>query len=278
MQHLKRIITSLIGAPLLLLFIYKASYLMFSVFVFIISIIALYEYFKVTLNKEHTTRKSPVVLIAFITLIIINYGAYVTSFDYIVFALVFNFICVSALSLPEFKDNSKMYRTVSIQIQSSIYIPLFLSFLIFIRNSHIVPNDNYGVLMIILLCFLVGMGDTGAYYIGRNFGKRKIIPWVSPNKTLEGYLGGLIISISTGCVYKYYLLKDLEWIPSIIFFASVAIAAPLGDLFESTLKRAGDIKDSGTILPGHGGMLDRIDALLFAIPVTYFFMKYIFKL
>ncbi len=271
-MHLKRIITSLIGAPLLLLFIYKASYLMFSAFVFIISIISLYEYFKVTLNKEHTTRKSPVVLIAFLTLIIINYGAYVASFDYIVFALVFNFICASALSLPEFKDNSKMYRTVSIQIQSSIYIPLFLSFLIFIRNS-----EN-GVLMIILLCFLVGMGDTGAYYIGRNFGKRKIIPWVSPNKTLEGYLGGLIISISTGCVYKYYLLNDLAWIPSIIFFASVAIVAPLGDLFESTLKRAGDIKDSGSILPGHGGMLDRIDALLFAMPVTYFFMKYIFKL
>ena len=269
-MHIKRILTALIGTPIVFLFFFKANYDLFAMLVLLVSLISLYEYFKITLNKERSNLHSIVVLSSFVTTSAIVYGAYTSSFDIIIFALVFNLIGAGSLSLFELKTNPEMNRTVAIHVQASIYIPLFLSFLIFIRG------EELGVSFIILLFLLVGMGDTGAYYIGKIFGKRKLIPWVSPNKTVEGFVGGLIFSIGTGCVYKYYVLEGINWIPAISYFVTVAIFAPLGDLFESSLKRAGDIKDSGNILPGHGGMLDRIDALLFAIPVTYFFMKYIF--
>jgi len=128
---------------------------------------------------------------------------------------------------------------------------------------------------IFFLLFIVFSGDTGAYYVGSYLGRHKLCPSISPGKTIEGAVGGVISSVIIGYGFKMMVLPQLNPSATIALIIVVNLAAQAGDLFESELKRAGNIKDSGAILPGHGGLLDRIDALLFAAPVIYLFKAYI---
>jgi phosphatidate cytidylyltransferase len=107
-------------------------------------------------------------------------------------------------------------------------------------------------------------------------GRHKLSPAISPGKTVEGAIGGLAANLVVGAIGKTLFLPSLPWSLSILFFLAVGIAGQLGDLFESEMKRSSNIKDSSNILPGHGGILDRIDALLFACPVAYVFIRFIF--
>lgn len=117
---------------------------------------------------------------------------------------------------------------------------------------------------------VVLLGDTGAYFVGRAFGKTKLLPRVSPKKTLEGAMGGLVASgIAGGLLTHFFHLPFPMWVAILISLAA-GIAGQVGDLAESALKRAANVKDSGYLLPGHGGVLDRIDALLFGAPICYF--------
>ena len=104
----------------------------------------------------------------------------------------------------------------------------------------------------------------------------KLSPAISPGKTIEGAAGGLAANLVAGCIGKALFLPGLSWPISILFFLAVGMAGQMGDLFESEMKRSSGIKDSSSVLPGHGGVLDRIDALLFASPVAYVFIRFIF--
>jgi len=150
------------------------------------------------------------------------------------------------------------------------YLPFLLGHLISLRLLTDGRQWIFMTLIAIMSC------DSCAYFVGRKLGQRKLYPAVSPNKTIEGALGGL-----AGAVLALLLVK-LTFLPTIGFFAAVMIGlilgvmGQLGDLFESLLKRACQVKDSGTIIPGHGGMLDRLDSLLFAFPVVYYIARYIY--
>ena len=125
-----------------------------------------------------------------------------------------------------------------------------------------------GVWLIFLLLFLVWGADTGAYFAGRAMGKRKLMPRVSPGKTLEGVYGGLVTCVVIAAVYAF--LRELSFVSAvflIVLAVITAVASVLGDLFESMFKRERGIKDSGTLLPGHGGVLDRIDSITAAAPI-----------
>jgi phosphatidate cytidylyltransferase len=115
----------------------------------------------------------------------------------------------------------------------------------------------------------VGSGDTGAYYAGRFFGKHKLAPAISPAKTLEGFAGGIVLTLIVALIFQLFFLSAYGLLPMLILALITAVVAPLGDLFESMQKRVAGVKDSGRLLPGHGGMLDRIDALLFAAPAVF---------
>ncbi|MDN8493205.1 CDP-archaeol synthase, partial [Acinetobacter baumannii] len=111
--------------------------------------------------------------------------------------------------------------------------------------------------------------DSGAYFVGRKFGKRKLAPTVSPNKSVEGLYGGILTTIIVMLVVQYQYL-NLTWVQQLLFLILSLITvfgSVLGDLFESMIKRRAGIKDSGRVLPGHGGVLDRIDSLLAAAPI-----------
>ena len=120
-----------------------------------------------------------------------------------------------------------------------------------------------GVWWVVLACALTWMNDTGAYFAGRAFGRHKLLPIVSPKKTWEGFAGGWLASIAAAFAVKACGFQDLALDDCLVLGLAAGIAGPLGDLSESLLKRSLGVKDSGRILPGHGGILDRIDALLF---------------
>ena len=127
------------------------------------------------------------------------------------------------------------------------------------------PNGHRWLLVALAI---VWAGDTGAYFAGRAFGRHKLAPRVSPNKTVEGLLGGLACALLAAAGFAWYAGATLEQQPLVLAVALAAfLASVVGDLFESLLKRHVGVKDSGDVLPGHGGILDRIDAVLAALPV-----------
>jgi phosphatidate cytidylyltransferase len=126
---------------------------------------------------------------------------------------------------------------------------------------------------VLLLIATVAMSDTAQYYAGRTFGRTPLAPLRSPKKTREGAVGGFVIAPIFLAVAGSYWLPAFHWWWHASVGLSIVITGIIGDLFESMLKRAADMKDSGALIPGHGGVLDRIDALLFAAPVFYFFLR-----
>lgn len=144
-----------------------------------------------------------------------------------------------------------------------IYLPVLLSFAPRVRAF-----DN-GLAWLFLVLVVTWFGDTGAYFAGRAFGRTKLFPRVSPKKTWEGAIGGALTSVAGACVVKAIGLPDVGW-GHIIVLATLADAGGVvGDLIESMLKRSFGVKDSGWIMPGHGGILDRIDGLLVTAPLIW---------
>ena len=149
-------------------------------------------------------------------------------------------------------------------------IPFLWSILLLRADSYVI-DSFYGAKLVLLVCLLVWAADSGAYFAGKTFGKRKMSPAVSPNKTIEGLIGGVITAIIVGWIAAsaFDIRFDSTAAMLGIFIATIIISV-LGDLVESMFKRASGIKDSGTIIPGHGGILDRIDSLTAAFPVFAF--------
>lgn len=255
--------------PFIVLLITSGGALMFAVVIGALCIIALWEFFYILLGKTESSNPFYFKLLAFIIGPAIIWAAYINSFKSMLGFIVLNLIVSALISLPKFKFDASVSGIVFKQVLAVIYIPLFLSYLVMIRNG------NDGASWIFLLLIVVFLGDTCAFYTGSYLGRHKLCPAVSPNKTIEGSIGGLAANVCAGALFKIFFFPLLRWDLSILFFLCIGIAGQVGDLFESKLKRVGNIKDSGTLLPGHGGFLDRIDALLFAAPVAYFFKEYI---
>lgn len=125
--------------------------------------------------------------------------------------------------------------------------------------------------LVLMMLLLAWIGDTGAYFAGRFLGKHKLYPEVSPKKTWEGAVGGLLGSVVAVAAMKMLRLPSLSWLDVVLIAVPGGILGQLGDLVESLIKRSAGVKDSGALLPGHGGMLDRIDAVLFIAPYVYLY-------
>ncbi len=131
--------------------------------------------------------------------------------------------------------------------------------------------ETYGFWAVIAILFTVFASDTAAYFVGRAIGRRKMAPAISPGKTWEGFIGGVLAGMAAAFLILYKDRDEFLTIPeTLLFGAAVALAGVFGDLFESAVKRDLGFKDSGRLLGGHGGMLDRLDALLWAGPAAYF--------
>ncbi|MBD0253712.1 MAG: phosphatidate cytidylyltransferase [Rubrobacter sp.] len=137
--------------------------------------------------------------------------------------------------------------------------------------AHLVlfPRSRYGVVLILIAVVGPWISDSGAYFAGRFFGRHPLFPTLSPKKTIEGGAGGLLLTVLVVAPLSFHLL-DFNLTKALLIGAVVSVSSQAGDLFESSLKRILEVKDLGTFLPGHGGVLDRVDSLLFTAPAVYY--------
>ena len=185
--------------------------------------------------------------------------------------LLFILLALIFIILMQFKrrKNSGAVVDISTTIFAILYVSWFFSFLIKIRYL----DGGLGLLAAILL--ITKSGDVGAYLIGSRFGKVPLLPIISPNKTVEGAIGGLLFSILFALACKPFF--EFGYLSLFILGLSMGILSQLGDLSESLIKRDCAVKDSGSIFPGMGGVLDQIDSLLFTAPAFYFYMSVVLK-
>ena len=132
-----------------------------------------------------------------------------------------------------------------------------------------------GEWLVLFLAVVTWASDSGAYYAGTLWGKHPLLPSISPKKTIEGVLGGLVLAVGVACLAQQWFTSELSLADAVILGLLLTTAGLLGDLFESLIKRRTGVKDSGGILPGHGGMLDRLDSLLFTAPTFYYYVAYV---
>jgi phosphatidate cytidylyltransferase len=271
-MHLKRWMTGLIALPFLIVIIVKGG-LVFSSFIGIVILLAQWEYFRIVFSNRRETPVRLMMGVAYVFALLIIGTAHRHAVDLLAPIIMLNFIATGCLFVFHFQYDQRIFETAQKQIIGVLYVPLLLSCLILVRSG----TGMEGCKWVFFLLSIVFAGDIGALYAGTFLGKHRLIPSVSPKKTIEGSLGGIAANLLMGSCFKILFMPHLPWAASLIFFLALGIAGQLGDLFESALKRVAHVKDSGSILPGHGGILDRADALMFAAPVAYVFKVYLFQ-
>lgn len=206
--------------------------------------------------------------------------AYLNRFNMLSFALT---VCsISAFMWVLFKGRQPYIANVATTILGFVYGGLFPLYLIFLRDIGSQPIYPYfikvtgecpGKGFVLLIFFSILATDTGCYYFGSKFGKHKLAPVISPNKTIEGAIGGTLCAMGMSLFIGH--LISLPIYHAIIAGILAAFFAQIGDLCESLIKRDAGVKDSGNTLPGHGGFLDRTDSYVFTLPVLYYYFQYI---
>ncbi|UCD16646.1 MAG: phosphatidate cytidylyltransferase [Candidatus Zixiibacteriota bacterium] len=181
------------------------------------------------------------------------------------------FLCAGMLLAVRNESPAELFRRNAIILWGVAYVGLLFPFVAYIRNV----SAEYGGHWLLFLFGTLWLSDTLAMGIGKNLGRRKFAPTVSPDKTVEGFLGGILGGLIVAIIMHFWLLSGTGFLSLLIAGLLVSIVGQLGDLVESCWKRSFDIKDSSAIIPGHGGVLDRFDSLLFASPVLFWFLQFI---
>ena len=172
-------------------------------------------------------------------------------------------------------DFSKMLTGVGVTLLGILYVAFLGGFLISIRVGFESPPGLSTDLLAYFFLVLFG-SDSGAYFAGRAFGKHKLAPTISPGKTVEGLIGGVLAAAAFAALATFWFFPELPYQWSIPLAGVLAAVGVLGDLAESAMKRGSKAKDAANILPGHGGLLDRLDSLLFGAPILYYFARFYF--
>lgn len=254
---LKRVLSSIVG---ILIFIGIIAWGNFPFFILIslITIVGLKEFNEITDHDNYTA-----LLISSILFLIVSYLNLIYKIDFPVEYLFVLVLLIFFYDSYRKDDLKNIILTTSYNLMAIIYIVFGLIYFIYLRNL----DFKFALWIALAGTWLT---DIGAYFVGKYYGKMKLAPKVSPNKTVEGAVGGIIFSFIFVVAITLYLgVFNGLWVFYAVILPFVAI---VGDLFESAIKRAAGVKDSGKLIPGHGGILDRFDSLLFTIPFTYFYL------
>jgi len=270
----QRIITALILAPLVILGIFKLPLFGFIIALTAIVLLGFWEWTQFTESNSRIAALVPAVAVTGISFLFISSDAVslnqLVAPHYTVLGLGFVWwIIASAMAITypkttNFWQGSKVLRHV---FGFLTLIP-FLWSVIILRATDFSVDPYHGAKLVLYVCFLVWAADSGAYFAGKSMGKRKMAPHVSPNKTIEGLIGGIIAALLVGwCVASWFNIQFTSPMHMVGITLITVVISVLGDLVESMFKRVSGIKDSSNIIPGHGGILDRIDSLTAAFPV-----------
>ncbi len=187
--------------------------------------------------------------------------------------LLFGLFALFLIGLEVVHPKRDSLNTIVYSLFAYLYIPWLLGYIVTLRYT---PDGRLGLWYLTLPMLAIFASDVGAYAVGSWLGRRRLAPLISPNKTVEGSFGGLVLSVvvvaAATSVLEHFAHLHVDLYDGLLFSLLVGSAAQLGDLFESLVKRWVGVKDAGFFLPGHGGVLDRIDSTLFAVPITYYFV------
>lgn len=256
-----RIVTAAILLPLLVAFVLLAPRWAFVVLVCAVTGLALSEFYGMSLPSHRQGEKMLAIASGVLLLVPIALEQYPLFLGGLMGA-VFVFGC---LFLWRFGAMERVAAELALLLFGFFYLTIPLGHLALLRN---LPQGPRWILLVLLL---VMSSDTAAYFSGTFLGRHKLYPAVSPNKSVEGALGGLLGSLAAAWLAGTTFIAWLPMSQLLLLGLAAGIVGELGDLLESLLKRSFGVKDSGVIIPGHGGMLDRLDSLLFAFPLTYYF-------
>lgn len=282
---MKRVLTAAILIPLVLLAVFKAPNWLFVGLVAVVAILALQEYLVLAAGYGYEPFRTLSFLLMLTFFGIVVWGTWTPSPDgaSVLMALLFLFALAPFIYLCAGMTRKEMRSVLpgaAVSYFSLPYIGFSLATLVFLRIM------IAGWFFVLFTFCAVWVGDTAAYYVGRSLGRTKFAPRISPKKTWEGAIASVVGSVIVGILLvqfapqisrglvNIHLLAAPDWFSNVnlgmtaLAAVLINVAGQLGDLLESLIKRGAGVKDSGSLLPGHGGILDRIDALLFAAPVA----------
>ena len=283
---IKRILSAVIFVPIVVILVWWHP-ISFLALVCVITTLILIEFYqlaeliganrktKSSVSEANIFKSLGIVLCLFFPL-----AAYISNRDVTLSFLTETFIYLSIVVSFVYqvvkRDTTSALLTISAFFMGIIYAGwAFGRYLVLIRDMKI-DNMEIGVELIFLFIAIIWSGDTGAYATGRLLGRHKLIPAISPGKTIEGAMGGLFFGILGGIAIKYVFLPKVIALHHIIILGILlGIIGQIGDLGESLLKRNANMKDSGNLIPGHGGVLDRCDSMILTAPVFYYYLKYL---
>ena len=254
-----RLLTAALALPLLVVCICCAPVWVFSTTVFLLTCLGLYEFFSLT--RDHNPLPWGLGLGwggGLAAAMCVGPGALVGAV--LIAGFFLTFACALRTPQPD-----RGLAGVSLTLLGVVYVGFLLPHLVWVRQ---LPD---GVGWVFFLLLVAMLGDTGGYAVGRLWGTRKLIPHISPGKTLEGSGGALLGSLGAAWIGWVWLLPERSWPELSVLAAVLAVLAQIGDLCESAVKRACGAKDSGRLFPGHGGLLDRADSLLFPAAFIYYY-------
>lgn len=267
---MKRILTAIVALPILLYTVWNDTPYFFVGLTALAVVLALNEFYRLASRAGLHPVAAPaypaalVVLAAFVR----NEPAWVVA----------SIAAVAILSLSIAVSRSNQMKTALASASASafgiVYTALLAGFLVGVRMlPDTAATPKLAAKLLTSFFAMVMMTDTGAYYAGRALGRHKLAPRVSPGKTIEGSVGGLVAAVLAAVVCRIIFFPAVPISHFVVLGGTIGIVSQVGDLAESLLKRGSEVKDSGVIFPGHGGMLDRLDSILFCAPILYYYWR-----
>ncbi|MFC1541361.1 phosphatidate cytidylyltransferase [Candidatus Latescibacterota bacterium] len=261
---LKRVIVALIFGPVII-WIFLVKGIALYTFVTIVTIISQWELFRMLGGKLGIAHKTTGYMSG---LLIIADAYFLRSMhlEFIIISALFIYFLIEIVAGTENK-----FERITVSLLTTVYPALFLSFLISVTNINTSLLGKHSGFILLYILLVIWLFDTVSYFAGRFFGKHRFFPGISPKKTIEGFIGGLTGVLLFGVLYGFF--ADSAYMAHYISIAIItALSGQAGDLSESIIKRDFGIKDSSNIIPGHGGILDRFDSLIFASPAVFLYL------
>jgi len=257
-----RVLTAALGVPLLVLLVGWSPPWLFAAVFFIVTVGALHEYFTIVFPNRSRDRRLGIAFgISLSGAIFLN--DHVGSLIWVDMVVLIG-LCVYISSGGALVDR---LNGLAISLLGAIYVGYFLPHWVLLFR---LPGGRAWVFWVLAV---IMSGDTMAYFIGRRFGARKLAPEISPGKTLAGMWGYFVGAVIAGLLAAFALFESINWVEISVLSVALSILGQMGDLFESWIKRAFGVKDSGNLLPGHGGLLDRLDSLIFPAVFTTAYLQ-----
>lgn len=254
-----REISAAIGAPIVIWLIGWSHEYVFDAAMALVAALAVYEFLSLGKHKGYDV---PIVLCMLVTLLIV--AAFVVEDLSVELGMFTALLIIPASYVITSKPLEDSLPSSAVAVLATTYVGMLGGSLIRLRNDF--PD---GSKLVFFLLLVVWLGDSGAYYVGKKLGKHKLSPRISPKKTVEGLVGGITTSVIAAVVIHFTFFRSFPLVHAIIAGIILSFAGVVGDLAESMWKRSADVKDSGTLIPGHGGFLDRFDSILFTAPILY---------